>query len=96
MADARRTLRQWRRQVADWAQEPSRPIPADLLRQSYAALVDDLGVDAVLDLLADVAGRSDVPAGAKFETFAHLDRVLGLDLVRDVGQLHQPQRPTAL
>ncbi|WP_327370461.1 hypothetical protein [Streptomyces sp. NBC_01217] len=85
LADARRTLRQWRRQVADWAQEPSRPIPADLLRQSRAALVDDLGVDAVLELLAEVAQRPDVPAGAKFETFAHLDRVLGLDLARDVG-----------
>ncbi|MFD9604053.1 hypothetical protein [Streptomyces sp. NPDC059970] len=95
LADARRTLRQWRQQVADWAQEPSRPIPADLLRQSHAALVDDLGVDAVLDLLADVAGRSDVPAGAKFETFAHLDRVLGLDLVRDVGRQRRPERPTA-
>ncbi|MER6103855.1 hypothetical protein ABT115_16380 [Streptomyces sp. NPDC001832] len=96
MADARRTLREWRRQVADWAQEPSRPIPADLLRQSHAALVEDLDVAAVLNLLADMAKRSDVPPGAKFETFAHLDRVLGLDLVRDVGQPHRPERPTAL
>ncbi|MGW2106023.1 hypothetical protein [Streptomyces sp. NPDC001948] len=37
-----------------------------------------------------------MPAGAKFETFAQLDRVLGLDLVRDVGQLHRPEGPTAL
>ncbi|MGW3654474.1 hypothetical protein ACWD6R_01570 [Streptomyces sp. NPDC005151] len=75
--------------------EKSGSMPADLLRQSHAALVDDLGVDAVLDLLADVAGRSDVLAGAKFETFAHLDRVLGLDLVRDVGHQNRPQRATA-
>ncbi|MFJ1617551.1 hypothetical protein ACIODT_30300 [Streptomyces sp. NPDC088251] len=94
LAEARRTLRQWRRQVADWAQEPSRPIPADLLRESHAALVDDLDVAAVLDLLADVAERSDVPSGAKFETFAHLDRVLGLDLVRDVGHQYIPEGPT--
>lgn len=94
LAEARGTLRQWRRQVADWAQDPSRPIPADLLRESHAALVEDLDVAAVLDLLADVAGRSDVPPGAKFETFAHLDRVLGLDLVRDVGHQHRPDRPT--
>ncbi|MFJ2586766.1 hypothetical protein [Streptomyces sp. NPDC087538] len=85
LAEARRTLRDWRRSVADWAQEPSRPIPADLLRQSYAALAEDLDVAAVLALLAELAGRSDVPPGAKFETFAHLDRVLGLDLARDVG-----------
>ena len=27
-----------------------------------------------------------VPAGSRFETFAHLDRLLGLDLVREVGK----------
>lgn len=88
LAEARRTLRRWRQQVADWAQEPSRPIPADLLRQAHAALADDLGVPAVLDMLRSVAGRSDVPAGAKFETFAFLDRILGLDLAREVGHQH--------
>ncbi|MCX4844530.1 hypothetical protein [Streptomyces sp. NBC_00893] len=92
LAGARRTLRDWRRSVADWAQEPSRPIPADLLRQSHTALAEDLDVTAVLTLLADVAERPDVPPGAKFETFAHLDRVLGLDLARDVGH----QRPTSV
>ncbi|MFF8419619.1 hypothetical protein [Streptomyces sp. NPDC015680] len=90
LAGAGRTLRDWRRSVADWAQQPSRPVPADLLGQSHAAFAEDLDVAAVLALLAEVAGRSDVPAGAKFETFAHLDRVLGLDLARDVGH----QRPT--
>ncbi|WP_314250677.1 hypothetical protein [Streptomyces sp. DSM 40907] len=86
--EARRMLRHWRQQVADWAQEPSRPIPADVLRQAHAALADDLGVPAVLDMLVSVAKRADVPAGAKFETFAFLDRVLGLDLAREVGHQH--------
>ncbi|WP_326768388.1 hypothetical protein OG978_31215 [Streptomyces sp. NBC_01591] len=90
LAEARRTLREWRRSVADWAQEPSRPIPTDLLHQSHTALAEDLDVAAVLELLADVAVRPDVPSGAKFETFAHLDRVLGLDLVRDVGHQSRP------
>ncbi|WP_371614059.1 hypothetical protein [Streptomyces sp. NBC_00454] len=88
LTEARRTLRRWRQQVADWAQEPSRPIPADLLQQAQAALADDLGVPAVLDMLRSVAGRADVPAGAKFETFAFLDRILGLDLAREVGHQH--------
>ena len=48
-----------------------------------------LGVPAVLDALATVATRADVPAGAKFETFAFLDRVLGLDLAREVGHQHR-------
>ncbi|WP_326587589.1 hypothetical protein [Streptomyces sp. NBC_01294] len=87
--EARRTLGRWRQQVADWAQEPSRPIPADVLRQAHAALADDLGVPAVLGMLVGMATRADVPAGAKFETFAFLDRVLGLDLAREVGHQHQ-------
>ncbi|MEV0000077.1 hypothetical protein [Streptomyces sp. NPDC050848] len=87
--EARRTLEHWRRLVADWAQEPSRPIPADVLRDAHAVLADDLGVPAVLDMLVTLAGSADVPAGAKFETFAFLDRVLGLDLAREVGHQHR-------
>ncbi|MFE1546955.1 hypothetical protein [Streptomyces sp. NPDC058718] len=86
---ARRTLGDWREVMADWAQEPSRPIPADVLRHAHAVLADDLGVPAVLDTLVTVATRADVPAGAKFETFAFLDRVLGLDLAREVGHQHR-------
>ncbi|MEU6877419.1 hypothetical protein [Streptomyces sp. NPDC046712] len=89
LEEARRTLGHWRQLVADWAQEPSRPIPDDVLRHAHAVLADDLGVPAVLDTLATVATRADVPAGAKFETFAFLDRVLGLDLAREVGHQHR-------
>ncbi|MFB7372618.1 hypothetical protein ACFC0D_22535 [Streptomyces sp. NPDC056222] len=87
--EARRMLADWRQLVADWAQEPSRPIPADVLRHAHAVLADDLGVPAVLDALVTLATRADVPAGAKFETFAFLDRVLGLDLAREVGHQHR-------
>ncbi|MFB7586392.1 hypothetical protein [Streptomyces sp. NPDC056169] len=88
--EARRTLGDWRELVADWAQEPSRPVPADVLRHAHDVLAEDLGVPAVLDGLVTVATRPDVPAGAKFETFAFLDRVLGLDLAREVGHQHRP------
>ncbi|WP_329118730.1 hypothetical protein [Streptomyces sp. NBC_01353] len=87
--EARRTLGDWRQLVADWAQAPSRPIPADVLRHAHAVLADDLGVPAVLDTLVTLATRADVPTGAKFETFAFLDRVLGLDLAREVGHQHR-------
>ncbi|MFE0650025.1 hypothetical protein ACFVZH_15720 [Streptomyces sp. NPDC059534] len=89
LEEARRTLGDWRQLVADWAQEPSRPIPADVLRHAHDVLADDLGVPAVLEALVTVATRADVPAGAKFETFAFLDRVLGLDLAREVGHQHR-------
>lgn len=89
LVEARRALRHWRQQVADWAQEPSRPIPADLLRQAHAALADNLDLPAVLDMLRSVEKDAGLPAGAKFETFAYLDRVLGLDLAREVGHQYQ-------
>ncbi|WP_189832968.1 cysteine--tRNA ligase [Streptomyces zaomyceticus] len=89
LEEARRTLADWRQLVADWAQEPSRPMPAEVLRHAHDVLADDLGVPAVLDALRTVATRADVPAGAKFETFAFLDRVLGLDLAREVGHQHR-------
>ncbi|WP_369145150.1 hypothetical protein [Streptomyces sp. R44] len=89
LEEARRMLGDWRQLVADWAQEPSRPIPADVLRHAHAVLADDLDVPAVLDELVTVATRADVPAGARFETFAFLDRVLGLDLAREVGHQHR-------
>ncbi|MFI6421845.1 hypothetical protein ACIBG6_31095 [Streptomyces sp. NPDC050842] len=89
LEEARRALGDWRQLVADWAEEPSRPVPADVLRHAHAVLADDLGVPAVLDALGTLATRSDVPAGAKFETFAFLDRVLGLDLAREVGHQHR-------
>ncbi|MEU6983807.1 hypothetical protein ABZ946_10290 [Streptomyces sp. NPDC046324] len=87
--EAGRRLADWRRLVADWAEEPSRPVPADLLRHAHAVLADDLDVPAVLDMLGTVATRTDVPSGSKFETFALLDRVLGLDLAREVGHQHR-------
>ncbi|WP_326648155.1 MULTISPECIES: hypothetical protein [unclassified Streptomyces] len=46
-------------------------------------------VPAVLDLLASVERDPDVPGGARFETFAYLDRVLGMDLAREVGHQHR-------
>ncbi|MGW2583865.1 hypothetical protein ACWCYZ_21450 [Streptomyces virginiae] len=62
LTEARRTLRRRRQQVADWAQEPPRPIPADVLRQAQAALADNLGVPVVLDMLRQ-CGRARRCAG---------------------------------
>jgi len=33
-----------------------------------------------------------VPPGARFEAFAHLDQLLGLDLARDIGKPAAPPR----
>jgi hypothetical protein len=78
-------LKRWRRLVADWAIDPSRPIPAAVRQRADACLDDDLDVAGLMSVLTDVEADPGPATGAKFETFVYLDRVLGLDLARHVG-----------
>jgi cysteinyl-tRNA synthetase len=80
------TVRRWRELVADWANEPSKPMPADYWTRITAALDDDLDTPAALRILRELAKDPHIPPGSKFETFASADRVLGLDLVSLVGK----------
>jgi hypothetical protein len=79
------TLGSWRQQVAQWAESPSRPIPAPIEEAARAAF-SELDTASALALLRGLAPDASVPAGAKFETFVYADRVLGLDLAREVGR----------
>jgi cysteinyl-tRNA synthetase len=85
LRDAHDTLVRWRRAVADWARLPSRPVPDEVRARLRAAWEDDLDVPGVLQILRDVESDPELPDGARFETYAHADRILGLDLVRDLG-----------
>jgi hypothetical protein len=87
LAEAARTLRTWRRHVARWADTPSRPVPDGVLRRYRTAIAEDLGTPAALDVLRHIEAATDIPDGAKFETFAHADRILGLELTRDIGRV---------
>jgi hypothetical protein len=86
LAGAGETVAQWRRWVAEWAQRPSRPVPAHLAEALRTAF-DDLDTVPALALLRDLASDDSAPAGAKFETFLYADRVLGLDLPSEIGRL---------
>ncbi|MFC9287406.1 hypothetical protein [Streptomyces sp. NPDC057052] len=80
------TLARWRRAVADWARSPSRPVPEDLRLRLRTAWEDDLDLPAVLRVLRSVEeAGTRLPDGARFETYAYADRLLGLELTRDVG-----------
>ncbi|GGW99462.1 hypothetical protein [Streptomyces lomondensis] len=83
--DAGVTLARWRGAVARWARRPSRPVPDDVRGRLRAAWEDDLDVPGVLDVLRHVETDPDLPDGARFETYAYADRLLGLDLTRDLG-----------
>ncbi|MFD4567261.1 hypothetical protein ACFWOX_23115 [Streptomyces sp. NPDC058467] len=84
LADADETLTRWRAAVAGWATRPSRPVPDDVRQRLRAAWENDLDVPAVLSVLRWVE-TSDVPEGARFETYAYADRLLGLELTRQIG-----------
>ena len=86
LADAAESLGRWRRAVAEWASQPSKPIPPETAEKIRDAFDDDLNTVAALDVLHAVESGHDMPAGAKFETFVFVDRVLGLDLAREIGR----------
>ena len=81
-----RTIARWRRKVADWATAPSAAMDEGYRRRLLDALHDDLDTTTALVALGELERDDAVAPGSRFETFAHLDRVLGLDLVRDVGR----------
>ena len=85
LANAARTLGEWRHHVARWAQSPSGAIPAPTaatVREAFG----DLDIAAVVALLHGLAADETVLPGPRFETFVYADRVLGLDLPRDIGR----------
>jgi cysteinyl-tRNA synthetase len=80
------TLARWRALVAQWARSPSGAMSREHADAVTDALADDLDTPAALRALDGLAGDPGIPDGVKFETFAAADRLLGLDLARDIGQ----------
>jgi cysteinyl-tRNA synthetase len=83
---ADRTLHRWRERVAEWANWPSKPMCAQYSADIAGAFDDDLDTPAALLALRGLEKDDEIPPGSKFETFAHADGLLGLDLARDVGR----------
>jgi len=86
LAGADRRLARWRTRVAEWAESPSAPMDAGTVARVTAAFDDDLDTPTALVVLGELEKDDAVAPGAKFETFAWVDRLLGLDLARDVGR----------
>lgn len=86
LTEAQDTLARWRKAVAVWANRPSRPVPERVRKELRAAWEDDLDIPAVLDVLRCVESADNVPDGARFETYAYADRLLGLELTREIGE----------
>lgn len=78
-------LLRWRARVAEWARSPSTPIAGRYAGKVVAAFDDDLDTPRALRALRALEADETERAGTKFETFAALDRLLGLDLASTVG-----------
>ena len=88
---ADKTLRRWRESVAEWAMSPSLTMAQGYADAATSAFEDDLDTPAALRQLDALAADGGLPEGAKFETFAALDRLFGLDLARDIGRVSAPR-----
>jgi cysteinyl-tRNA synthetase len=84
---AGKTLAGWRERVAEWALSPSAAILRRYADGITEAFDDDLDTPAALRGLHELQADDSAPAGAKFETFAAMDRLFGLDLARDIGKV---------
>jgi hypothetical protein len=85
LPQAEAELTRWRGLVASWAEEPSRPMCADVQQDLLSALGDDLDTRAAVAVLRGSL-ELGLPAGCLFETWAWADRLLALDLAADVGR----------
>lgn len=84
--DAAAGLSRWRRRVAEWANSPSGAISRPHAEALEAAFANGLDTAASLRVLAGLEADESVADGVKFETFVAADRLLGLDLARDIGR----------
>jgi cysteinyl-tRNA synthetase len=86
IAGAHTTLLRWRSKVADWSRSPSEAMPEDIVSSFLALVNEDLDTPSAMNVLFAAERDESIRAGAKFELFCYVDRVLGLDLARDVGR----------
>jgi hypothetical protein len=79
-------LERWRDRMDQWSRHASRPIPPTSRAAAIAALDDDLNVARVVAMMSELEDIEGIEPGAKFEAFNYLDRVLAVDLTRDLGR----------
>ena len=91
LAGADRALRLLRGRVAAWSAEAESDAHggSEFTARFQAALADDLDLPAAMALVAEV-GRARLAGTVKARLLLDFDRVLGLDLDRDLGERELP------
>jgi cysteinyl-tRNA synthetase len=89
---AERALARWRRLVGSWAEggEEGPPGSTDPYEKRFTgALNDDLDTPTVMALLSEVVSSAAIAPADKAAMLQRWDRVLGLDLGREVGVVRE-------
>jgi cysteinyl-tRNA synthetase len=90
LAGAETTLERLRSRMADWARDPGAgeaPERTHYERRFWDAIEDDLDTPKALVVLHELEGDRSLAPAARLASFRAFDRVLGLDLAADVGQV---------
>jgi cysteinyl-tRNA synthetase len=89
-------LNRWRHKVNIWSQSNSQAMDQAIVDEISGYFSQDLNTPMAVNALRNLEKNSEISDGAKFEIFAHLDSLFGLDLARDVGKDLNPtvQIPT--
>ncbi|MCU1672353.1 MAG: Cysteine--tRNA ligase [Frankiales bacterium] len=82
---ADRLLARWRGLLAEWAEQPSKPMCAEVSADFQEAFENDLDTPRAVQLLRRLE-KAELPDGSKLETFLWTDGYLGLDLAREIGK----------
>jgi len=79
-------LNKWRTKVNEWSHSVSEPMAQKIVERFTELFFDDLNTPMAINELRNLEKDHTVSAGSKFETFVHLDSLLGLDLAREIGK----------
>ena len=83
---ANEQLTRWRTRINEWSESESEPMAQEYVDSFTESFFDDLNTPQAVNQLRNLERDPLISAGSKFETFIHLDSLLGLDLARDIGK----------
>lgn len=86
IAAANEQLIRWRTRINEWSESVSEPMSQVFVNSFTELFFDDLNTPQALNELRNLERDPSISTGTKFETFVHLDSLLGLDLARDIGK----------
>ena len=86
LASSQELLDRWRRKVNVWSQSESQAMDQELITEIAGHFSQDLNTPMAVNALRTLEKNPQISDGSKFEMFAYLDSLFGLDLTREVGQ----------